>query len=87
MWRLMGLRDEQAWYVWDGIERQGTVRPLAEADAPDQMKAEKMFVRLEAYRQQAVNPGPIVTDEHIPELRGENQAVKRRLRSLGYLDF
>lgn len=87
-WRALGLRTENRWVVWDGVERETMVRSLGSlrrAHSPDEIEAVR--VRLEAERQRAVDCGPparmpdgAVSPEEIDE------TVAARMRTLGYLE-
>jgi hypothetical protein len=91
MWRTLGLRDDSHWYVWDGVDGRGAVAG-AEAGAPDvpEERARAVHTRLEELRLEAVDPGPLIAEEHLAGLRAgedeDNATVVARLRTLGYLE-
>jgi len=91
MWRTLGLRDETHWYVWDGVDAEGAVAGAAAgAGEVDAERARAVHERLEQLRLAAVDPGPLIADEHLPGLRAgddeDNATVVERLRTLGYLE-
>lgn len=86
MWRTMALRTTDAWYVWDGVARERTIAPTSGKVEPDEATSDEIFTRLEALRLQAVDSGPTVDDDQVDALRGADEQVGRKLRSLGYLD-
>lgn len=86
MWRTFALRKPEAWYVWDGVEQERTVRLMKDQPVPSEKNSEKIFQRLEACRQSAVDSAPIVEDKYLDELRDSDLSIKKQLRGLGYLD-
>jgi Sulfatase len=83
MWRTMALRNEQAWYIWDGVAKERTVKPVGDASVEE---SDEIFTRLESLRQEAVDSAPMVDGEEVDDLRSEDPPVARKLRSLGYLE-
>lgn len=88
MWRTMACRNEKGWFVWDGVEKQRTIIPTDPNEKIDDEKADEIFNRLEDQRLQAVDSAPLVPDEDVPGLRtgDEQDAIKKKLSTLGYLD-
>ncbi|MBW2277963.1 MAG: sulfatase-like hydrolase/transferase [Deltaproteobacteria bacterium] len=91
MWRTLGLRDDTHWYVWDGVDGEGSVSGIGEgAGEVDGERVSAVHARLEELRQGAADPGPLIAEEHLAGLRAgedeDNAAVVERLRTLGYLE-
>jgi hypothetical protein len=91
MWRTLGLRDRTGWYVWDGVDGEGSFAATGEdASAADEQRAAAVYARLEEHRQQAIDSGPLIGEEHFDGLRAgedeDNATVVERLRTLGYLE-
>jgi hypothetical protein len=91
MWRTLGLRREKHWFVWDGVDREGSAASVEpDGDAPDADEIREAHGFLEQTRRAAVDPGPLIGEEHLDGLRAgedeDNAAVVDRLRTLGYLE-
>ncbi len=86
LWRMLAERTRDGWHIWDGVDQirstcQGKVY-TQHAEATD----DALFARLEAQRLRAVDPGALVSDAAVEELRNSDELVAARLHCLGYLE-
>lgn len=91
MWRTLGLRDGGHWYVWDGVDAEGSAAGAEGGETEvDGERVRAVHARLEQLRLEAVDPGPLIAEEHLDGLRAgedeDNASVVERLRTLGYLE-
>ena len=90
LWRTVGLRTTDRWFVWDGVDQQGQVQSLTGGSVVPDARAEATFALLENERLRAVGAGPTIANEDLDAVRarapGPTMTVEERLAALGYLD-
>lgn len=82
-WRTFGLRTEDAWIVWDGVEGQLQVTPLGNEPPPDPAA---LGERLAAEHRRALDGGPLIPEPDGETSTDHTDPVADRLRTLGYLE-
>jgi len=86
LWRLMALRQKNEWLIWDGVSGQKSRSESNGYEENVDLDNPEVFTLLEAARAEAVDPGELVAETALDDLRGDTALVEERLRCLGYLE-